>query len=198
MPGAAEPAYVFAYGSLAELSIPLAIDGVAHAPVLGRLHGHRRLWGVAMNNWEEFPARKHFLDPETGRPPRVRVAFLDLEEEAGETVNGVAIPVDCERLAALDLRERRYQRVEAEAFEPTLDRPVHVYVGREDARERARPAAADAPIVISEEYLARVRRAFDSLGPGALAEFDRTTEPPPFPLRALERILPGSGLGGGF
>jgi hypothetical protein len=189
---AAEPAYVFAYGSLAELGDPLLLGGEELRPVPGRLAGFRRRWGVAMNNREEFPSRKHFVDPETGQPPRVRVAFLDIEEEAGATVNGVAIPVDEARLAAIDLRERRYERVEVSAaFEPALGATVFAYLGRPDARERAGPDASDAPIVISDEYLERVRRAFDSLGPGALAEFDRTTEPPPFPTRALEQVLPG-------
>ena len=182
---------MFAYGSLMELRAPLVIAGEELRPVTGRLSGFRRCWGVAMDNQEEFPSRKHFLDPETGQPPRVRVAFLDIEEEAGATVNGVAIPVDDARLAALDLRERRYGRIEVGAtFEPALAHAVHVYVGREDARQRAQLEASDAPIVVSEEYLERVRRAFDSIGPGALEEFDRTTESPPFPVRSLERILP--------
>jgi hypothetical protein len=185
----AEPAYVFAYGSLAELRDPLVIDGKELDPVPGRLIGFRRLWGVAMNNWEEYPARKHFVDPESSQAPPVRVAFLDVEEEPGATVNGLAIPVDAERLAALDLRERRYDRRDVSAaFEPALPHQVFLYTGRRDARERARLDFSEAPIVISDEYLARVRRAFEALGPDALAEYDRTTEPPPFPARPLEQV----------
>lgn len=184
-----EPAYVFAYGSLAELRDPLVVGGEELQPVLGRLVGFRRFWGVAMNNWEEHPARKHFLDPETGRPPRVRVAFLDIEPDAGATVNGLAIPVDAESLMALDARERRYMRLDvSSAFKPVLAHPLHAYVGRKDARERARSDSAGEPIVVSDEYLARVRRAFAALGAEALAEFDRTTEPPPFPSRPLEQL----------
>jgi len=188
----AEPAYVFAYGSLAELRDPLVIDGEELPAVPGRLIGFRRFWGVAMNNWEEFPSRKHFVDPQTRQPPHVRVAFLDIEEREGATVNGVAIPVDPERLADLDTRERRYRRLDVSAsFEPALAHPVHAYVGREDARARARSDSAGEPIVISDEYLTQVRSAFKALSPDALAEFDRTTEPPPFPTRTLEQVLSG-------
>lgn len=189
MAGQGEPAYVFAYGSLAELREPLMVDGGELQPVPGGLNGFRRRWGVAMNNWEEAPSRKHFVDPETHQPPRVRIAFLDIEEEAGSTVNGVAIPVDAERLAALDLRERRYIRRDVSAvFEPALPRLVYTYVGREDARARARLASADEPIVVSDEYLERVRRAFDALGPEARAEYDRTTEPLDLKVARLSQV----------
>lgn len=192
MAGQGEPAYVFAYGSLAELREPLRLGDEELRPVPGRLNGFRRFWGVAMNNWEEAPSRKHFVDPETRQPPSVRVAFLDIEEEAGATVNGLAIPVDDERLAALDLRERRYTRLDVSAtFEPALAHTIYAFVGREDARERVRSDSADEPIVVSEEYLERVRRAFDAIGPDARAEFERTTEPLPFPTRPLEQVLPG-------
>jgi hypothetical protein len=186
-----EPAYVFAYGSLAELRAPLRVGGEELRPVPGRLNGFRRVWGVAMNNWEEAPSRKHFIDPETRQPPRVRVAFLDIEERVAATVNGLAIPVDEERLFALDLRERRYSRRDVSmAFSPVLTPPLFAYTGREKARERAR-SDADEPIVVSREYLDRVRRAFEALGSDALAEFDRTTEQPPFPHWPLEQVLPG-------
>jgi hypothetical protein len=191
MAGPSEPAYVFAYGSLAELRDPLRVGGDVLQPVPGRLSGFHRIWGVAMNNWGEAPSRKHFVDPESGQPPRVRIAFLDIEEKAEVTVNGLAIPVDEERLAALDLRERRYLRLDVSAaFKPVLAHPLFAYVGREEARKRAR-SDAEEPIVISEEYLERVRDAFDALGPDARTEFDRTTEPLPFPTQPLEQVLPG-------
>jgi hypothetical protein len=192
MAGRSEPAYVFAYGSLAELRDSLRLGDEELRPVPGRLSGFRRFWGVAMNNWEEAPSRKHFVDPETRQPPRVRVAFLDIEEEAGAAVNGLAIPVDTERLAALDLRERRYTRRDVSAeFDSALPHTLYAFLGREDARERTRPDYSDEPIVVSEEYLERVRRAFDDLGSDARAEFDRTTEPLRFPTRPLEQVLPG-------
>lgn len=182
-------AYVFGYASLVALGEPLAGEGVEIAAQPGRLHGYRRRWGAAMDNWEAANDHKHFVDPETGERPRLRVAYLDLYEREGSSVNGLALPVDADRLAALDARELNYERVElSDAFEPALGEPVFAYLGSPAARERCRRGAEEGDVYLSSEYLALVRAAFEALEPGALAEFDRTTDPPPFGERPLRRV----------
>jgi hypothetical protein len=185
--------YVFGYGSLVELREPIAIDGRLHHPVPGRLRDFHRRWGAAMNNWETTELEKHFVDPETGEKPKIRVAYLDIEQRPGSTVNGLAIPVDAKRLADLDVREVNYIRIDVtEAFEPTAPGRVFAYTGTVAARERSR--AEHAPGYVSRDYVAAIRRAFAALGDGALAEFDLTTEPLQFPERHLElRYPPPSG-----
>jgi len=188
-----EPAYVFGYGSLADLSAPLRVEDEALHPVVGRLHGFRRHWGVAMNNWEAPEAAKHYLDPVSGEKPHLRVAYLDIEEKDGATVNGLAVPVNASRLAALDARELNYERFEVStAFRPTTPGRVYAYRGSGPARQRCQTGAEHGDVVISQEYLDRVQRAFTALEPDGLAEFERTTGPLPFPLRNLKRI-PASG-----
>jgi len=209
--------YVFGYASLVELNGPGAVRG--------RLRGYRRHWGVAMNNWEGGDAVKHFLDPETGERPRIRVAYLDLHERPGSAVNGLALPVDAKRLSALDAREVNYRRVEVtEAFEPSPPSPepsasalnpspprpelsdparswsrpgeslrVFTYRGLDAARERRRQGAADGNIFIRRAYISDVHTAFARLGPDAPAEFNRTTDPPPFPQRNLQVVPGGHG-----
>lgn len=182
-------AYVFGYGSLVELTQPLTVDGRLYPAVPGKLSGFRRRWGVAMNNWETTDAQKHFLDPESGLKPKLAVAYLDVEEAAGETVNGLAIPVDPDRLAELDLREGNYRRADVSArFEPALAQTVFVYHGT--AAARARSAENGEHVYVSRQYVERVRRAFAALGPGELAEYERTTGPLPFPERDLEPRYP--------
>src|SRR3954452_14205426 len=96
-------AHVFAYGSLAD-------DLAAGAPPAVLL-GHRRVWGVAMDNTRTIPGYKLYRRPD-GRRPEVCVAFLDLEPDAeGPDDGGLLEPGDAV-LAALDLRERQYHRVE--------------------------------------------------------------------------------------
>ena len=181
--------YVFGYGSLVELKQPLTVAGRLYPAVPGRLHGFRRRWAVAMNNWETSDAQKHFLDPESGLKPRVAVAYLDIEEAAGEAVNGLAIPVDADRLAELDRREGNYRRLDVSAaFEPAIAHTVFAFRGTEAARARA--AENGEPIYVSRQYAERVRRAFVALGPDQLAEYERTTEPPPFAERELEPRYP--------
>jgi hypothetical protein len=182
------PAYVFGYASLVALEDAEALPG--------RLRGHRRSWGVAMNNWEGGEGVKHWLDRESGERPHIRVAYIDLREQEGSVVNGLALPVDADRLAELDAREINYERIEVtEAFEPAGPPAdalrVFTYVGLGAARERCRLGAEEGNVYVSGDYAGTVRRAFERLGPDALAEFDRTTDPLPFPERDLRVVLPG-------
>ncbi len=104
-------------------------------------------------------------------------------------MNGLAVPVDAARLAELDAREVNYERIEvSSALRPACPGRVFAYRATEAARERCRQGARDSDVFVAREYLARVRRAFSALGPDALAEFEATTEPRPFPLRDLEPI----------
>lgn len=187
----AQAAYVFGYGSLVAMRDPVRVGGVLLEPAPGRLRGFRRAWGVAMDNRAAAPASKHYVEVASGETPSVRVAFLDLEECDGEAVRGLAVPADAERLAALDVREANYTRVDVSAwFEPQLALPVFTYRGTPAARARCRVPPTDPELCVSAGYLEEVRRAFRLLGPAALAEFERTTPPPPFPLRALELVRP--------
>ncbi|HVD39106.1 MAG TPA: gamma-glutamylcyclotransferase family protein [Solirubrobacterales bacterium] len=184
-------AYVFGYGSLVAIKDALTLEGRAWAPVPGRLRGYRRYWGAAANNWEATPPQKHFLDPDSGEQLRIRVAYLDIEEEPGRTVNGLAVPVDRRRLAEIDAREKNYLRIDvSEAFEPALPQPVFAYRATEEARERCRRHQPDAEVFVSSDYVAAVRRAFAELGEGALEEFERTTDPLDFPPRHLRLVYP--------
>jgi hypothetical protein len=187
-------AYVFGYASLVGLGEPFAVGGIEHRPVAGRLHGFRRHWGAAMDNWDAVNDHKHFVEPGTGERPHLRVAYLDVEPSNGGTVNGLAIPVDAARLAVLDAREVNYARIDVSgAFEPAIPQRVFTYVGTDAAHERCRRGAAEGDVVVSRDYLAAVRRAFELLALDALAEFDRTTEPLPFPERDLKLIWPSEG-----
>jgi hypothetical protein len=144
-----------------------------------------------MNNWEGGEGVKHWLDRATGERPRIRVAYLDLREQEESAVNGVAIPVNAERLGAFDAREINYARVDVSAaFEGTVSGRVFTYVGLDAARERCRLGAAEENIFVSRDYVAGVRLAFERLGAEALAEFDRTTDPLPFPERDLQVVHP--------
>jgi hypothetical protein len=190
----ADLAYVFGYASLVGLGEPFDVDGVEHEPLAGRLCGYRRHWGAAMDNWDSANDHKHFVDPGTGERPHLRVAYLNVEPGKGGIVNGLAIPVDAARLLVLDAREVNYARVDVSgAFEPAIPQRVFTYVGTHAAHERCRQGLADGDVVVSRDYVAAVRRAFERLGPGALAEFDRTTEPLPFPEVDLKLIWPSGG-----
>jgi hypothetical protein len=123
--------------------------------------------------------------------PRIKVAYLDIEEQGGSSVNGLAIPANEGRLAELDLREVNYSRIDVSAaFRPRIPHRVFTYVGTDAARERSRRETPDAGVHVSRQYVERIRQAFAALGPDALAEYERTTEPLPFRERDLELRYP--------
>lgn len=181
--------YVFGYGSLVRLDEPLVVEKRSYPSVPGHLHGFRREWGAAMNNWEATEAEKHFIDPENGEKPHIRVAYLDIRECEGGIVNGLAIPADASRIAELDQREVNYLRIDVSAsFRPSLPYTVYTYRATAAARERCRAAAPD--VHVSREYISLVRAGFARLGEAALREYERTTDPLRFPERDLELRYP--------
>lgn len=158
---------VFGYGSLA-----VDLGGEA-----AELRGHRRLWGVAMDNGRDVPGYKHYVLRADGGRPQVHVAFLDIVQDAQSAVNGVIGPVDEAALRELDRRERNYVRVDVTGDVPGATRTVWAYVGSPGGRARLRAAHDRGQAVISRDYLERVRAGFAALGPQQLAAFERSTDP---------------------
>jgi cation transport regulator ChaC len=135
--------WVFGYGSLA----------VEPGGVPARLRDWRRRWGVAMDNAVAIPGYKIYVDAAGGRPD-VCVAFLDVVPAPGAGVEGVCVPVAAAALAALDRRERNYERTEVTAAADGVpDGPVWTYAGRADSRARFAAAVAAGRCVIARSYL---------------------------------------------
>jgi gamma-glutamylcyclotransferase (GGCT)/AIG2-like uncharacterized protein YtfP len=174
--------YVFGYASLVA-----APDGVPAC-----LRGHRRVWGVAMDNAVAIPGYKVYELPD-GTRPAAAVAFLDLERAGDAVVDGALLEVDDAGLARLDARERQYERVDVSAQIDgggVGDRPVWTYVGRAPGRARvAAGRAGGAEVVVQRAYVDLVEAAFAALGGQALERYRASTElPPPFPVLELARI----------
>jgi cation transport regulator ChaC len=128
---------VFGYGSL-----PAEEVGVEC-----RLHDHGLGWDVAMDNREVVPGYKIYLDPRTGVRPAVEVAYLSITPEVGASVEGVVFPVTDEELAALDRRERNYERRDVSEL-VDIEGRVWAYVGSAAGHERfAAGRAAIDPVV---------------------------------------------------
>jgi Gamma-glutamyl cyclotransferase, AIG2-like len=175
-----EPAqFVFGYGSLA------ADLAGGHA---AQLRGHRRVWGVAMDNREDVPGYKHYRLRSDGSRPAVCVAFLDLVADAAAATSGVCVPVSAAALPALDRRERNYDRVDVTGAVPAARGTVWAYVGSEAGRGRLQRAREHGRAVVSRDYLERTRAAFAALGAAALAEFERTAALGDLPVWELERL----------
>jgi gamma-glutamylcyclotransferase (GGCT)/AIG2-like uncharacterized protein YtfP len=139
--------FVFAYGSLLGLE--------PAAPCV--LHEHACGWDVAMDNTKTIAGYKFYVDPVTGERPAVYVVYLAIRPEPGATVAGELLPVDDALLAALDARERNYDRRDvSEHVELDVGARVWAYLGSEAGRARCAAGRAAGTAVISEGYLASV------------------------------------------
>lgn len=177
--------WVFGYGSLAAAPETAEARG-GHA---AELRGHRRRWGVAMDNGRDLPGYKWYRLRPTGERPRAFVAFLDLSPGDG-AVNGLCLPVDAAALRHLDARERNYERVDVTEQVAGLRGRVWTYVGSAAGRERLARGVRDGRALISREYLDDVEHGFRALGDDALAAYRASTDPPPpgVEVVSLERI----------
>lgn len=180
--------YVFGYGSLA-VSEP--VPGRRRRPegFVADLRGLRRGWGVAMNNVVDLPGYKCYLEPD-GRRPALSVCFLDIEPDpsAQARVNGVCTPVDAADLAALDRRERNYERLDVSDRLADADGVrVWAYRGSADGRARFAAAVRAGTAVIHAGYLEAVRAAFRSLGPEEWAACAASLDPGGLPVADLVR-----------
>jgi gamma-glutamylcyclotransferase (GGCT)/AIG2-like uncharacterized protein YtfP len=170
--------HVFAYGSL-------AADADGHPC---DLRGHRRVWGVAMDNRETVPGYKLYRRPDGSRPG-VAVAFLDVERAPDDHVNGVCVPVDAARLAEFDERERNYRRVDVtHAVVGAPPGRVWAYVGHTAGRGRLERARVAGRAVVDRRYVHAVEAAFARLGAHALEHFRATTVPHGLPELELVRV----------
>lgn len=178
---AASDDWVFGYGSLAA--------DLRHGR-LATLAGHRRCWGVAMDNRRDLPGYKWYRQRATHARPHAFVAFLDIVRAAGGSVNGLCLPVDAAGLERLDARERNYRRVEVTDRIGAPPGRVWAYVGSAAGRERLRAGARERRLLISQEYVDDVEDAFRRLGDEQLAAYRASTAPPPegCEIVALERI----------
>jgi cation transport regulator ChaC len=143
---------VFGYGSL-----------IAEASgVECRLRDHDLGWEVAMDNREVIPGYKVYLDPETGERPPVEVAYLSITPQPGASVEGVAFPVTDEQLAALDRRERNYERRDVtDLVDADLGGRVWAYVGSVAGRRRLARGRLHGTAVVARGYLEKVAVAPD-------------------------------------
>jgi hypothetical protein len=184
---------VFAYGSLVSRESFEQTLGRAPGAILpARLPGWRRRWSVARDN---LAHEKTFARADNGEvPPWVIGLNLEPDEDGGGPApNGALVEIAEAELARLDLREMRYDRVEAGGLEG-FDRVV-TYVAKTAhfAPDPPPGAVAMAP------YLRTVEAAFRELGEGEWELFLQTTGPPPVeaiePQLLRDEIPPGNPRG---
>jgi gamma-glutamylcyclotransferase (GGCT)/AIG2-like uncharacterized protein YtfP len=177
--------YVFAYGSLLrDLSGAL---GERMTPA--RLRDHRRAWNVAMDNSRSLAGYKYYLRATDSSRPAVFVTFLNLVPAGGRYVSGTLFAVGEDELAALDERERNYDRREVtDLVDAPPEGRIWTYIGKAEAERRFALGAREGRAVIDRAYLETVRAGFELIATEALVEFDATTDPHTCPVVDLRRV----------
>jgi cation transport regulator ChaC len=177
--------YVFAYGSLLR-----DLGGSLEQRLKScRLREHRRVWNVAMDNTLTLDGYKLYLSAADSSRPAVFVTFLNVVPAKGSHVSGVLFAVDAEELAALDERERNYDRHDVTGLvDGHRAGRVWTYIGKPEAERRFALGAREGRTVIDKAYLESVRAGFQLIAADALAEFDATTDPHGCPVLELRRV----------
>ena len=119
------------------------------------------------------------------------VVSLGVAAAGDESCNGVVFDVDDDELAALDWRERDYERVDI-TDQTTVERdgfdgPVQVYVPRASSIERYEVARDEGRAAIRQSYWTLVEDAFAALG-GQHAEWYGRTPAPDIPVADITLI----------
>jgi cation transport regulator ChaC len=184
------PTWVFGYGSL--------VDPESLGRTLGRvvtpgidflsadLAGWGRRWnygvGHVVGTWRR--ADGAVIDDGV-------IVALGVVMAANETANGIVARVSDVEIAALDQRERDYDRVDVTvavtvnggALEP--DARIVTYVPRSSAIERYETARDEGRAGIRNTYWGLVDAAFAVWGPEQLERYRSSTPPPDVPVVAM-------------
>ena len=164
----------------------------ADSPVASRicqLHGYRRCWNVAMDNSQDLPSYKFYIDPQTGKRPEVFVTFLNIRPVPGHAISGILFSVTEEELRMLDERERNYAREEVStAISISVPGKVWVYKGTEAARERFVQSLSYDSACVQAGYYHDVHDAFQQLGAHHAQRFMDSTDAPKVPILDLWRV----------
>ena len=173
------PEFVFGYGSL------VAEHERGHVATLS---GHRRRWGVAMDNARDEPGYKLYRLRGDGGRPRIYVAFLDIAPDPVATVAGICMPVAEHELAELDRRERNYDRVDVTRSIGDARGRVWAYRGSEAGRGRLRDGLASGRAAVSRDYLDGVLAGLAVLAPAEAGAMRRSPAEAGLDVLDLERV----------
>lgn len=158
--------FLLAYGSL--------VADLAGEPLVRKVRGLRREWGVAMDNRIDLPGYKMYVRAGTGERHEGHVAFLDLVQDPGAAFDGTLFELSDVELADLDVRERNYRRVDVTSNVIDAPGPVVAYMGTEEGKARFDAGLAAADVVVSDAYVEQAGGA--------------SAPPVPCPIARLTRI----------
>ena len=147
-----------------------------------RLRDWRRRFSQRRDN---LTCEKTFECAEGRRPEWILGLNVEEGEDDAGPVNGVVIELSEAELDRLDVREIRYDRVEATGSVSGEDLPERIVTYKAKHFHFA-PEPPDDAVILST-YAEAVERGFEGLGPGELDHYLRTTGP--YPVERVEAEL---------
>lgn len=142
-----------------------------------------------MDNSQDLPFYKFYIDPQTGRRPDVFVTFLNVRPVSGDKISGILFSVTEKELHMLDARERNYAREEVSAaISISVPGKVWVYKGTGAARARYVQSLSHDSACVQAKYYHDVHDAFQQLGAHHAQSFLDSTDAPEVPIVDLRRV----------
>lgn len=174
--------YLFGYGSL------VCPDSIART--IGRTPSMDSLVDVELNDYGRVwnygaPAGDIAWTVDGRVVDNGVIVFLSIEHTPGASCGGTVFAVDDTELAALDRRERYYDRVDVTAHVSVVSPAlagctIQTYLPRREAIERYQNGRANGVAAVEQRYVDLVRNAFDRRG--GLATYTATTPLPDVPV----------------
>lgn len=168
---------LFGYGSLiSKASLELTLGHPYAGPLLPcEVRGWRRRWNAFTPNTLRF-----YAVTEAGRLYPDRIVYLNVQRDAGASINGMLFVVTAEELAALDKREWIYSCVSVQGALQgacVVGGDVQIYAGLDQYLLHDAGMIAEAGL--RKSYCATVDRGLMALGPEFRTQFENTTDPLP-------------------
>lgn len=176
--------WIFGYGSLVS---PESFGHTLRRTIVPGVDFHEaRLSGYG-RRWNYGVMTRTASSTEADGTRRVwTIVALGLIEAHGESVNGVIGWVDSDELAALDRRERNYDRVDVSdsvvAGGVEVAAPVMTYVPRDEPIAHYRAARDRGTAAVEQRYWDLVDRAFAALGTEQHGAYHASTPAPDVPI----------------
>lgn len=164
-----ETMYIFGYGSLVDIEQLAKYLGKnnkfkKNELYICKLKGYKRIWNVSMDNTQEIPNYKYYIEEIENERPNYFVTFLNIEIDPSSEIVGVLFFVDKMMLEKLKIRERNYALIEiTNNIDIDIPDKSFIFIAKNSGIRRYKEGLKQKSAVIPKEYYDFVENSYKKL-----------------------------------